>query len=161
MTENRHDASPKDDVETPVTYETRDLSVRAAVLFGTFLVLTAIAVHLVIWLVYSSFAQANARAEVRSYPLAQVGQPPLPPAPRLQTRPREDLKALRAEEDTYLSSYGWIDRNAGVVRIPIDRAMQLLLQSGQLTWQAAPSPDAGNEPPDKSNSGRTPEEARQ
>jgi hypothetical protein len=37
---------------------------------------------------------------------------------------------LRTAEDTDLNSYGWVDRTAGIARIPIDRAMQLLLERG-------------------------------
>ena len=54
----------------------------------------------------------------------------MPPEPRLQTNPREDLRALRAREDAVLNSYGWVDKTAGVVRIPIDEAIKLTVQRG-------------------------------
>lgn len=50
-----------------------------------------------------------------------------PPEPRLQIDPVGDLAALRAREAARLSSYGWVDRQAGVVHIPIERAMELLV----------------------------------
>jgi hypothetical protein len=50
--------------------------------------------------------------------------------PRLQISPQTDLKEFRAREQTELESYGWINRTAGVVRIPIDRAMELVLERG-------------------------------
>src|SRR5206468_2965689 len=49
-----------------------------------------------------------------------------PPQARLQTTPAEDLAQLRAREDTTLDGYGWEDRTAGVVHIPIARAMELV-----------------------------------
>jgi hypothetical protein len=52
------------------------------------------------------------------------------PEPRLQVAPQVDLAALRTRENTELTTYGWIDRGAGVVRIPIDRAIDLLAQRG-------------------------------
>jgi hypothetical protein len=52
------------------------------------------------------------------------------PQPRLEVSPGADLKTLRAAEDADLDSYGWIDRNKGTVRIPIDRAMQLIIERG-------------------------------
>jgi hypothetical protein len=52
------------------------------------------------------------------------------PQPRLEVKPGASLIELRAAEDADLNSYGWIDRNAGTVRIPIDRAMQLILERG-------------------------------
>jgi hypothetical protein len=54
----------------------------------------------------------------------------LPPEPRLQVNAPADLRALRAREDAQLNSYGWVDRKAETVRIPIAQAMQLLAQRG-------------------------------
>jgi hypothetical protein len=62
-------------------------------------------------------------------PLAAEYGPVRPPEPRLQAEPIRDLKQLRAAEDTILGSYGWVDVRGGVVRIPIDRAMELLVES--------------------------------
>ena len=53
-----------------------------------------------------------------------------PPGPTLQVSPPADLQAFRSREEAELHSYGWVDRTSGVVRIPIDRAMQLVLQEG-------------------------------
>jgi hypothetical protein len=50
----------------------------------------------------------------------------LPPEPRLQAEPVEDLRRLRDEEDAVLESYAWIDRSQGIVQIPIERAIELL-----------------------------------
>ncbi len=52
----------------------------------------------------------------------------LPPEPRLEIDPRANLARLRAEEDARLSSYGWVDKPAGVVRIPIGRAIDLMVE---------------------------------
>lgn len=52
------------------------------------------------------------------------------PQPRLEVKPGASLAEFRAAEDADLNSYGWIDRNAGTLRIPIDRAMQIILERG-------------------------------
>ena len=72
---------------------------------------------------------------VRHQPLGPPASPfedvrQLPPTPRLQTLAPEDLERYRAGQDQILDSYGWVDKPAGVARIPIDRAMDLLLQKG-------------------------------
>jgi hypothetical protein len=54
----------------------------------------------------------------------------LPPAPRLQVDARKDLAAYQKEQQQTLETYGWMDQKAGVVRVPIDRAMDLLLEKG-------------------------------
>jgi hypothetical protein len=50
--------------------------------------------------------------------------------PHLQIVPAEDLNQFRASEEAELNGYGWINRTAGVVRIPIAQAMDLLLERG-------------------------------
>lgn len=60
---------------------------------------------------------------------ADVMNPP-GDVPHLQLVPPEDLNRLRASEEAELNSYGWINRTAGVVRIPIAKAMELVLQRG-------------------------------
>lgn len=50
--------------------------------------------------------------------------------PHLQLDSTVDLQAFRQTEDAELTTYGWIDRTSGVVRIPVDRAMDLVLQRG-------------------------------
>ena len=64
--------------------------------------------------------------------LEEARQPYLPPAPRLQTTPFTDLDALRAEEERQLGSYGWINEPGGIAQIPIDRAIDLLVEKGSV-----------------------------
>ena len=52
-----------------------------------------------------------------------------PPEPRLLVDPRSALLELRAEEDALLHDYAWVNREAGIVRIPIERAIEVLAAS--------------------------------
>lgn len=63
-------------------------------------------------------------------PDSAVSQLQLPPAPRLEQNPTLDSKQLIVDATTRLASYGWVDQSAGKAHIPIDRAMQLLLDRG-------------------------------
>jgi hypothetical protein len=83
-----------------------------------------------VWLLFQYFATREAQRVPPEYPLAVSQGERTPPEPRLQTAPREDLRELRASEDELLSTYGWVDRNAGIVRIPINEAMRLTLERG-------------------------------
>lgn len=135
-------------------HETRDLSTRVVVIFGISLLVAALVIHVAVWWMYAWMGRANESAYTREYPLAAVGAPQPPPAPRLQTQPREDLKRMRQEEDRVLSGYGWAaDPSTGRVRLPVDRAMQLLLEQGLPARAGAPSGPAGL--PQDSSSGRT------
>jgi len=81
------------------------------------------------WWLFDYFAARTAQLDQPRSPLASSSpRESLPPEPRLQVSPAQDLKELRAAEDAMLHSYGWVDQQAGVVRIPIERAMELLAE---------------------------------
>ncbi len=82
--------------------------------------------------------------------------PTLPPEPRLEAEPGLLLQQLRSQEDKALHTYGWVDEKAGIVRMPIDRAMDILAERGlphrppeQSNFQ-----DNGQQSPSYSSSGR-------
>lgn len=53
------------------------------------------------------------------------------PTPRLQTDDgNQDVADLHAREDLLLQNYSWVDQSQGKVRIPIERAMQLIAKTG-------------------------------
>ncbi|MFO1397012.1 MAG: hypothetical protein U1F48_08115 [Burkholderiales bacterium] len=57
-----------------------------------------------------------------------VPPPRMPPAPRLQATPAQDMATYRAEKHRQLTEYAWADRDRGIVRIPIERAMAIVAQ---------------------------------
>jgi hypothetical protein len=63
-------------------------------------------------------------------PLAEAREDPIPPGPRLQTTPPRDMNELRAQDREALTTYGWVDQAGGVARIPVDRAMSILVEKG-------------------------------
>jgi hypothetical protein len=69
------------------------------------------------------------------------------PTPRLQTDDgNEDLAELHAREDLLLENYSWVDRSKGTVRIPIERAMELIAEHGLpvMPAQQLPPPMTGD-----------------
>jgi hypothetical protein len=60
----------------------------------------------------------------------EVTQLQLPPAPRLEQNPRIEGDRIIAEATERLESYGWVNERAGRAHIPIERAMELLLEHG-------------------------------
>ena len=59
------------------------------------------------------------------------------PNPRLEVDERGQLNDIRIKEEQTLQSYDYVDKNAGTVRIPIDRAMELIAQRGLPVQKAA------------------------
>ena len=113
-----------------VHHETSDVNSRAILTAGAGLAAGAIAVSALIWLLVVYLSARAAQTGPREFPLAATHEQRLPPEPRLQTNPREDLADLRRAEAAVLGSYGWVDKDAGIVRIPIDEAMRLTLERG-------------------------------
>lgn len=116
-------------------HEESDVDIRGILGFGAALIVVSAVISILVWALFGYFEAREARQAPPEYPLAVTKAPRLPPEPRLQTNPREDLRELRAEEDEALTTYGWVDRNAGVVRIPIDEAMKRTLERGLPTRQ--------------------------
>jgi hypothetical protein len=133
-----HGDTPRGAGDNPeVHHETSDVNIRAILGFGVGLIVVAIGIHFIVWLLFAYFASREAQRVPPVYPLAVSQGERVPPEPRLQTTPREDLRELQASEGERLSSYGWVDRNAGVVRIPISEAMRLTVQRGLPTRQVS------------------------
>ncbi len=106
-------------------HERRDISPASVVrwVIGVFVLLICSAVAM--WFLLGRYDRDLAVESPPASPLASYG-PQEPPAPRLQVDPAADIARLHAAEQERLTGYGWVDRGAGTVRIPIDRAMQLL-----------------------------------
>jgi hypothetical protein len=113
-------------------HELSDLSPRAIAIFGIVLAATVIACLILALWIFGFFAAREAKLDVPPSPLAK---PAAPAGPLLQVSAPKDLKEMRAAEEKILTSYDWVDRQAGTVRIPIDRAMQLLVERGLPTSQ--------------------------
>ena len=125
-----HGFSPSNPDNPEVVHEGSDVNVRAILGFAAGLIVAAALIHFIVWLLFLYFSGAEATRDTADFPLAAGQATRVPPEPRLQTTPREDLRTLRAREDEILGSYGWVDKTTGVVRIPIDEAMKLTLQRG-------------------------------
>ena len=134
MAENKHDPhNPHDvtDPEQPVAkFEERDVNVWAVGKFGIGLALLCIVCLALLLGLFKYFENETGGAKPRASTSIGVDASKLPPEPRLEVTPILDLEAMRAAEDKTLGSYAWVDQSHGVVRIPIDRAIDLLAQRG-------------------------------
>ncbi|HUP02961.1 MAG TPA: hypothetical protein VMU19_03150 [Bryobacteraceae bacterium] len=108
------------------THEERDINVMAVSGLALFLVVLCVGSTI---LLIGLFKYFTARENARQVPVEHaVEMPGTIPQPKLQVHEHDDLLKFRAEEDQILTSYGWVDRDKGIVRIPIDRAIDLLAQ---------------------------------
>ena len=119
-------------------HETRDFNIRAVALFALALAITlGGSLALMAW-VFGLLQATPAGHSPQGAPIAAV--PPQPPGPRLQAAPTQDLQELLRADRARLQSYGRVDRSSGMVRMPIDRALQLVLEQGLPSWHEIPTP---------------------
>jgi hypothetical protein len=77
-----------------------------------------------------------------------VPAPNMSPEPDLQVASSLDYQAMRAAEESQLNSYRWVDREAGIAAIPIERAMEILAgRRLPARKSAAKSPQSKQEQP--------------
>jgi len=98
--------------------------------FGVWLTIGVVVVVILMWALYRDFLHRQEAADRPVSPLVDRTERRLPPEPRLQSTPELDLQSYLAEERRRTSSYGWVDEAQGIVHIPVDRAMDLLLEQG-------------------------------
>ena len=134
-------------------YERRDIGVGGVLYFMAGLAVAAIIIHFVIagmyrYLEHHAEAQQKAISPLVTNPVRDTRTLPPEfktdsesmdyekylqktfPMPQLETDERTQLNKVRLSEENTLSTYDYIDKDAGTVRIPIDRAMDLLVQRG-------------------------------
>src|SRR5262245_35156669 len=112
-------------------YEHTDIDPNIGYKFASWL---SVAVLISAGIVYGAFYAFEGREKTASstahvYPLAD-GLAKDPPTPNLQKQPFKDIYELRQGENEKLTGYAWVDKEGGVTRIPIDRAMEVMLQKG-------------------------------
>ncbi len=129
---NERDAAA--DERDAIAHEPNTVSVSG---IATFLVLLAAAIVVAALAARWMFHYFDARKASEAPPVSPLATGPrLPPEPRLQgapgsvSSPTEDIRRFIEKEQQALNSYGWIDRQNGVIRIPIEQAKSLLLQRG-------------------------------
>jgi hypothetical protein len=97
-----------------------------------FIVILAVTTFICQGIVVGMFKYMDASA-VESSPSRAVMAAPagtMPPLPNLLTDEPANLQHFKTTEDEALHTYGWADKNAGIVRLPIERAKHLLLERG-------------------------------
>jgi hypothetical protein len=148
-----------DDLFNPETHrEESDVPLKplwwALILFVVFAVIT----HIVLYFMYEAMVKSETkRWEAPQTAVARPAnagipqnQPLLQPFPTAtatpnQSTPVTDLQTMRAAEDRVLKNYGWVDKQHGIVHIPIDQAKDMLVRNAGLSGAPASSP-AGTAP---------------
>jgi hypothetical protein len=115
-------------------HEPNTVNIPGVVKFLVWLSVMVMVVALLMWGLLHYFDKRKAQEAPPPSPLAPGVR--APPEPRLQgapgsvSSPAEDIRRFREREDQMLNSYGWIDQQRGIIRIPIEQAKKLIEQKG-------------------------------
>jgi hypothetical protein len=102
-----------------------------------------------LFLYYRGFAGTRTRPKPEPFP-----------APQLQRTPLSDLENLKRKQQAQLTGYAWVDKDQGIVRIPIERAMQIVAARGG-TAAFGSLDDFNNAPPPPKEKNKAAEAAQQ
>ena len=121
-------------------YETRDASIKGLITFAVVLALVLILTLISMRFMFDVLGKLT--------PLGETASPfnngrNIPSGPLVQANPHQDLTAFCANQSQAVSTYAWVNKDGGIVQIPIDRAMELTLQRGLPSRSAADMAAAG------------------
>jgi hypothetical protein len=123
-----------------VGHETKDVDIKKIALSGVVFFVVAFGALYVARPLYRALAKVSTSPTMRTTPEPDVRAPAIiNPHTDLAAASGEQLRALRAEEDLVLDHYRWIDKKQKTVRLPIGRAMELVVQRGLPSREEAPT----------------------
>jgi hypothetical protein len=123
-----------------VRYERRDVRVAGVFAFAVVFMIVGGFIHAILYLMFLWLSHDEKSRDPVPLPVAAEVKPP---EPRLESFNGEALEQVRADENAHLNTYGWIDRKGGIVRIPIDRAVDIYLQKTNKAERNPPQPVEG------------------
>jgi hypothetical protein len=122
---------PPDPPDPPdTTIGDRDIQYGAVYKFAVGLIVVIIVSMGLMWAASIYLKKQGIQSDPAPSPLAEANEKRLPPEPRLEKAPPKDLAELRAREDEILSGYAWVNKEQGLARIPVARALDIVAEKG-------------------------------
>lgn len=141
-----------------IAWERKDVNVLQITASGLGLLFACVIVAVLMWGLFDFlYSREDAKNATPVSSMMEERKAMRPPEPRLQSNPRVELQELRESEEAILENYGWLDPDKGIVRIPIETAIDMVMKRG---LPSKPSPagmaDQGYRTiPSDANGGRT------
>jgi hypothetical protein len=122
-----HQTDPHED-RPDTGYETTDADAKPIAYAFAGLAVLIVVVFVAVWGFFVYMDRRTYETEARA---GQIPEPDFRvPEPRLQSTPEHDLKRMLQHEQSMKESYGWVNEASGIVRIPIERAMDIVAEKG-------------------------------
>jgi hypothetical protein len=123
--------------EIKAGHETTDANPRLILWVAAGMIVSAIVIHIAVGM----YEYGLGRWYSSPLPASRITVPrQTVPPPQLQTSPSLDWEEYRSASEAQLRTYGWVNRDAGTIRIPIERAMELTAQRGLPARAPTPAP---------------------
>ncbi len=119
----------KEKINPNVKYETTDANAKTIGYIGVAIVIAAIILPILLGWLYGHFERTAAKGPAVSEVMGKKGFD-APNAPQLEPNAVESYRNFRQSQREKLNDYGWVDKQKGVVHIPIEQAMQKLVKQG-------------------------------
>jgi len=111
----------------PVDHE---LEFRGIFVFVGGLTVVILVVFGLMWGIATFFKGSLLKQDPAPAALAEARETRVPPGPNLQPNPSADLAAFHAAEQTELATWAWVDKEKGVARVPVERALEIVASRG-------------------------------
>ena len=121
--------------DVPYGPEERDANIPLIVWTGVGILGTVVLCMVIVLFQYRFEMSMIPKSNASSF--SQVGK--LPPGPRLQAFPAKDLAEFRHQQMEKAETYGWVDKQGGVTRVPVEKAMDMILKNGLPVVLAKPA----------------------
>jgi len=128
-----------ENVKTDKGYIHDDVKGRPFLIFTVIFVIFSVISVAVVYFLYQGLAGYHDRAQGEVPTRVETGRIE-PPEPKLQADPVADMVAMDTAQSELLASYGWVDKEKGVARIPIDKAIELTLEHSLVKAQTPAAP---------------------
>jgi len=108
----------------------RDINLRGLTMTVIGLFVLTVLSMVAMWWMFEHLLASELASDPAPPPLIEAREGVEPSGPRLQASPERDMEQWRAHQNALRTSYAWQDRDAGIARIPVGRAMELLAEEG-------------------------------
>src|SRR5271154_2854184 len=138
----KHSEKSNVPVDASAGWEKRDVNIKGLFQFAFWMAVVLIVTMVGMRLTFSAYKREMPLGPTMS-PMVKEGGRMIPSGPLLQVHPHEELETYCSAQQQNVTTYAWVDQPSGVVRIPIDRAMELTLAKGLPARPAADATAAG------------------
>ncbi|MDZ4803639.1 MAG: hypothetical protein SGI90_02095 [Candidatus Eisenbacteria bacterium] len=156
MSDSQHDSGPPASRESlSAGHEVSEVHPKPIITFLVGIILFSALSFVIVVVLFKFLAGDASRKSARPSPMIAAGATRQAPEPRLQTDAWGDWDAYKMNQDRLLEHYSWVDKESLIVRLPIGRAMEIVLERGLPQRPGVmPPPPAGDLDPSSEVGGR-------